>query len=234
MINSNHRLAALTLALGAATSTYAQPPVAPVGPGPAPGYASAQTTAATGRITAFLINPNGDVDGLLLADGTQVNFPPHLSGILVDIARVGDTIRVQGFRASAAGAVHAAVITNTSTGRTMVDQPPSPDRVPPQPAAVNAMNVEGRVVRLLHTDMGELNGAILEDGTIVRFPPPYGVQLQSQLQTNAELTATGYGTQNAYGRALEATSIAVNGQPPVTLYGPGPIAQGPAAPPPAR
>lgn len=236
MTHRNSVVAALAIALVPATSLFAQappppPPPAygqvplpppPPGVAPPPTYGDAAAPVATGRITQFLINPNGDVDGLLLGDGTQVNFPPHLSAALIQVARIGDTVSVQGFRGYGAGAVHAGVITNTATRQSMVDQPPSPDRPPPPPAALTALNANGRVVRLLYTDRGDMNGAILEDGMIVRFPPPFGAQLQSVLQPNVQLTATGYGTQNAYGRALEATSLSINGQAPITVYGPGP------------
>jgi hypothetical protein len=168
------------------------------------------------------MNPNGDIDGLLLANGTQVNFPPHLSEALMQIARVGDTVSVQGFRGYGAGAMHATVITNTSSGRSMIEQPPAPDRPPPTPPALTALTASGHVTQLLHADMGEVNGALLDDGTIVRFPPPIGVQLQTVLQPNVQLTATGYGTQNGYGRALEATTLAINGQAAISVYGPGP------------
>jgi hypothetical protein len=103
----------------------------------------------------------------------------------------------------------------------MVDQPPSPDRAPPPPPALAALTVSGHVIQLLHAGMGEVNGALLDDGTIVRFPPPFGVQLQNVLQHNVQLTATGYGTQNGYGRALEATTLAINGQAAISVYGPG-------------
>jgi hypothetical protein len=223
MANRNTIVVALTIALFPATSIFAQaPPPPPPGVALPPSYGAAAAPVATGRIAKFLMNPNGDVDGLLLGDGTQVNFPPHLSAALMQIARVGDTVSVQGFRGYGGDAVHAAVITNTGSAQSMVDQPPSPDRPPPAPAALIALNANGRVVRLLHADMGELNGAILEDGTIVRFPPPFGAQLQTALRPNVQLTATGYGTQNAYGRALEATSLSIDGQAPIPVYGPGP------------
>jgi hypothetical protein len=178
--------------------------------------------AVTARIKTLLMNPNGDIDGLLLANDTQVNFPPHLSEALMQIARVGDTVSVQGFRGYGAGALHATVITNTSSGKSMIDQPPAPDRAPPPLPVLTALTASGHVSQLLHADMGEVNGALLDDGTIVRFPPPFGVQLQNVLQPNVQLTATGYGTQNGYGRALEATTLAINGQAAISVYGPGP------------
>jgi hypothetical protein len=219
MVTRFTRLSALTLALGAAHITFAQIPRPEAAAPPAYG---ATAPVTTGRIARFLINPNGDVDGLLLDDGAQVNFPPHLSAQLLQIARVGDNVSVQGFRGYGAGAMHATVITNISTAQSMVDQPPPTDRPPPPPAALVALNGNGRILRLLHADMGEANGAILEDGTIVRFPPPFGAQLQILLQPNAQLTVSGYGTENAYGRALEATSMSIDGHTPIAVYGPGP------------
>jgi hypothetical protein len=215
-------MAALSIALiplGSALAQVTPPPPPGVAPSP-PGAVAAPVVTA--RIKTLLINPNGDIDGLLLANDTQVNFPPHLSEALMQIARVGDTVSVQGFRGYGAGALHATVITNTSSGKSMIDQPPAPDRASPPPPALTALTASGHVSQLLHADMGEVNGALLDDGTIVRFPPPFGVQLQNVLQPNVQLTATGYGTQNGYGRALEATTLAINGQAAISVYGPGP------------
>lgn len=223
MTNHITLFAALPIALGTAITSFAQmpPPPPPGGPPPPPAYGTTAAPVASGQIARFLINPNGDVDGLLLTDGTEVNFPPHLSQALTQIARVGDAVSVQGFRGYGAGAVHAAVITNSATGQSMVDQPPSPDRPPPTPAALVALNANARVVRSLYTDRGDMNGAILSDGMIVRFPPPVGAQLQTVLRPGVHLIASGYGTQNAYGRAFEATSLSIDGQPPIAMYGPG-------------
>ena len=33
-----------------------------------------------GVVDRFLINPHGAADGLLLKDGKEVHFPPHMSG----------------------------------------------------------------------------------------------------------------------------------------------------------
>jgi hypothetical protein len=65
-----------------------------------------------------------------------------------------------------------------------------------------------------------MNGAILEDGTIVRFPPHIGMQMQSLLRAGSQLSVAGYGTQNAYGRAIESTSLSIDGQPAIALFGP--------------
>jgi hypothetical protein len=191
-----------------------------------PAYGAAAAPVAAGRISRFLLNPNGDVDGLLLADGTQVNFPPHLSQTLLQITKVGDTVSVQGLRGYGAGAtIHATSITNTGTNRSIIDEPPAPGAVPAPPPALTPLSAKARVSRVLYAERGEMNGALLEDGTIVRFPPPIGVQLQNRLQPRSLLSASGYGTENVHGRVLEATSLAIDGQAPT---GPGT----PPAPPP--
>lgn len=250
MTHRNITIAALCMALlcgGAAIAQVTQPaqsqasepapppppPLSPLSP-PATSSSSSSSIDAPrppndveapvliGRIETLLTNPNGDVDGLLLEDGTQVNFPPHLSAVLLQVARVGDTVSVHGLRGYGSGAMHATAITNVSTGRSVTDQPSPPVRPPPPPSALTALTANGHVARLLHADMGEVNGVLLDDGTIVRFPPQFGSRLHRVLQPNVQLTAIGYGTQNAYGRALEATSVAINGQAAVSVYGPGP------------
>jgi hypothetical protein len=90
MTNRKFVVAALAIALIPAACTFAQvPPPPPPGVAPPPAYGNATAPIVTGRITKFLINPNGDVDGLLLGDGTQVNFPPHLSAALTHGQRTG-------------------------------------------------------------------------------------------------------------------------------------------------
>src|SRR5438876_12356999 len=42
------------------------------------------TEQIAGTVSMYLLNPRGEVDGLLLADGLQVKFRPHMS---VDLTR---------------------------------------------------------------------------------------------------------------------------------------------------
>jgi len=68
------------------------------------------------------------------------------------------------------------------------------------------MSESGIIKVLTHAARGEMDGAVLDDGTIVHFPP-VGTQFASLFQVGAPLAATGYGTINTYGRSLEAISI---------------------------
>jgi len=100
------------------------------------------------------------------------------------------------------------------------------------------MSVSGTIRVLTHAPRGEVDGAVLADGTIVHVPPPVGQQYADLLREGQPLAATGYGTANAYGRSLEATAlgpspnrlqtVAADGAPP-----PPPVAGAPGPPAPA-
>jgi hypothetical protein len=216
-MSSRHpAFAGLLGALLIAGTTRAQPPAAPA----SPVYASAgQQPVAAGRVARLLINPNGDIDGLLLDDGTQVQTKPHLSNAVAQSIHDGDEVSVEGFRGYGVPVVHALVITDRASGRSVVEQPPAPGPRPPAGAALAALSASGRVAHLLYTDRGDLDGALLDDGSIVRWPPHLAAQFQSTLRAGSTLAASGYGTQNAYGRALQASSLSIDGGAAIALYG---------------
>lgn len=41
---------------------------------------SSQLPATNGTVRQYTLTPRGDVDGLILTDGTEVKVPPHLTG----------------------------------------------------------------------------------------------------------------------------------------------------------
>ena len=55
-------------------------------------------SAAEGTVRQYLMNPHGEVDGLLLNDGTQINFPPHMADELVGAVKPGQQVGIQGDR----------------------------------------------------------------------------------------------------------------------------------------
>ena len=80
-----------------APSPHAQVPAPPlpqrqVAPPPAPGasFYGHSSPVAQGTVGQYLLNPHGEVDGLLLSDGTQVHFPPHMGDELVAAVKPQD------------------------------------------------------------------------------------------------------------------------------------------------
>jgi hypothetical protein len=175
---------------------------------PAPPDRATQATGFRGTVSQYMMNPDGLVDGVLLSDDTIVRFPSHMSQQLVQTVRPQNTVIVDGF-IEYQGTIHATAITNPASQRSVVDMPPSPQNPPPGPgqAVRQPMSATGTIKVLTRAAKGEIDGAVLDNETIVHFPPPAGTQFVNLFQAGAPLAAVGHGTINTYGRSLEATSI---------------------------
>ena len=114
--------------------------------------------SASGRVAHCTLAPKGEVDGLVPSDGMQVHVPPHRAAALVFTARPGDAVAVQGRRTGPV--IEAAAIRNQASGAALENS--GPDHAGPG-------RVSGKVQFLLHGPKGEANGAILEDGTVLRL-----------------------------------------------------------------
>ena len=194
-----------------------------------------QLPAIPGKVAQYSLTPRGDVDGLILTDGTEVHLPPHLGTQLVYAVKPGDAVTVRGLRARAIPMVQAMSISNDATGTTVSDNGPGGPRGPR--GAEQPLTAEGRIKAQLHGPNGDLNGALLDDGTIVRLPPTEAQRMAANLTPGAPLYVQGNGFAGPLGRVIEATSIGPNqGQlaqiavPPVP---PGP-GHRPPPPPPGR
>jgi hypothetical protein len=175
---------------------------------PAPPDRATQATSVRGTVSQYMMNPDGLVDGVLLSDDTIVRFPPHMSQQLVQSVKPRDLVSVDGF-IEYQGTIHATTITNPASQQSVVDIPSSPQNPPPGPGQEvrQPMNATGTIKVLTHAARGEIDGAVLDNGTIVHFPAPVGTRYANLFQVGAPLAAVGYGTINTYGRSLEATSI---------------------------
>lgn len=201
--------------LGTAVPAWAQQPVTPQSVPP-----------VVGQVQQYLLTPHGEVDGLLLGDGTVVKFPPHLGATLASTVRPGDSVSAVGFVGPATGygrAVKAIAITNAGTGQTVVDQPPATRPLPPDVRGLARvpLTVSGPVARFLVNPKGDVEGLVLTTGEQVKFKPHNGALVVTLLgPAGGSIGAMGYGTRNAFGTALEAESITV-GSHTISLRGRG-------------
>jgi hypothetical protein len=207
-----------TMALTSPTAiepVHAQPGPAPTppnaGPPPratgAPVYDLQQLPATKGTVSRYTLTRRGDVDGLILIDGTEVLFPPHLSTQLVHAIKPGDSVTVRGLKALSTPLVAAISITNDASGQSVVDSGPAGGPGPGSREAQQAMSVQGRVQITLHGPRGEINGAMLEDGTILRLPPPEAARLAALLNPGQAIVAQGDGLTTAMGRVVDVHAI---------------------------
>ena len=126
----------------------------------APPEPNPMDASISGTVAHYTLAPRGEVDGFVLSDGTQVHVPPHQAAALVFTARLGDAVAVQGRRTGPV--IEAAAIRNQASGAALENS--GPDHAGPG-------RVSGKVQFLLHGPKGEANGAILEDGTVLRLGP---------------------------------------------------------------
>src|ERR1700728_2995976 len=185
---------ALTAMSGLALSqTVAPPPPGPTATQVAV-YDPQQFPAIRGEIERLTLTARGDIDGVILKDGTEVKTSPGLSTQIAFAIKPGDHVTIHGLRAAALPLVRAMSITDDVTRRTVTDsdstpanpQPPRPTMPPrdspPPPALGASSETSGRVRMALHGLQGEVNGVLLESGAILRFPPDQADQLASLIQ----------------------------------------------------
>ena len=128
-------------------------------------------------VTRFLFNPKGDADGMLLANGLEAHFPPHLSGQVLEAIQTGDAVTLYGVRPRAAEMIACVAIESARGAR--IDDLGPPAKKPKRHAknsdkhrqSSNVVHREDTVERVLHGPQGEVRGVLLSDGSIVRFPP---------------------------------------------------------------
>ena len=127
--------AILVLSADAIAQNPPQPPPAPrrQPQGAAPVYDPQQLPVQRGQVQQFTLTPRGDIDGLILTDGTEVKTPPHLSTQIAYAIKPGDIVTIHGLHAAALPLVQAVSITDDATGRMVIDNgPPGPGRGPPR------------------------------------------------------------------------------------------------------
>jgi hypothetical protein len=212
-MKTKHLIPMILASVIGATISLAQPvPPTPVTQ-PVP-----PTEQIAGTVSQYLLNSRGEVDGLLLADGTQVKFPPHMSTDLTRSVKPDERITAQGVREVSAVFI-AFTITNANGQSVNEARPMQP--LPPDLRGVNLkpMQADGKIRVVLHAPRGEIEGAVLDSGTIVRIAPHASEQFSALLQTGAMISAKGYGTENEFGRSFEATEIGAGGQTLTPIYG---------------
>ncbi len=182
-----------------------------------PSFDPAQLPATKGRVAQYSLTPRGDVDGLILDDGTEIHMPPHLGTQLVYAVKPGDQITVRGLRAREVPMVQAMQVTNDATNQSVTDAAPAGTRGPhgpgrPADAARQPMEAQGVIKAQLHGPRGNLNGVLLADGTIARLPPPEAKRLAPTLAVGQSVFVRGEGVANGLGRVIGARAIGPNPQ----------------------
>jgi hypothetical protein len=159
-----------------------------------------ESSVESGRVKSLLKNDRDDVDGLLLENGLRIHFPPHAGKRIADVVRVGDTVRMEGVQKMAPDGEKVFELTRLESGKEAIQiERPGPDRGPgvgpgpgPRgPRDEEPMNVEGLVTEYARNPRGDIDGLILKDGTVVRFPPHQSREIQELIALGDTVTIQG-------------------------------------------
>jgi hypothetical protein len=168
----------------------------------------------TGTVKQFVMNRDGALDGLVLSDETGqltlVHFPPHMAGDIEAAISTGDHITVHGMRPRD-GAVFLAVMLVAPGGNHILDEgPDGPHRESealPGEAIEIAKEITGTVRLSLFGPKGELRGALLEDGTVIRIGKKEAPSFTDLLKPAGTLAVRGTAIVSRYGVVVEADAI---------------------------
>jgi hypothetical protein len=169
-----------------------------------------------GIVERFVMNSRGEIDGLLLDRGTNettlVHVPPHLSAEIEAGVRPGEAVRVHGVRPRGTHMI-AAVALIAADGRAIIDNGPDDKqrkdsaRNSRKDRSVERLQVAGIVRLSLYAPKGELRGALLQDGSIVRIDPKEAQRFAKLLQPGASVAVRGDGIETPHGRVVEGREI---------------------------
>lgn len=171
---------------------------------------------ADGIVDRYLLNARGDINGLLLKDGSQMHITLRAAQDLTKTIQPGDHVRVHGRRVSDLPLIKPDVIVNVTDGKSFtvpyrLDLPMPPREERP---TVNEMKAAGSIEVLLYDPLKEVvNGALLSDGTQFRLPPDVGEHFHTSLHKHMDVEVRGYGIATPHGTALEAIAIGRKGHP---------------------
>jgi hypothetical protein len=163
-------------------------------------------TEVEGTVSQYLLNPRGEVDGLLMDGRTLIKFPPHLARELVQVIKPKERVHANG-HLEAEKLVKGYVIVNPATGRAIREIKPAPLERAGTLGALQPLSVAGAIRVVKWNPQGDIDGVIFEDGTILHFPPHAGRQFAGLLREGQRLAAAGFGTVNDFGQAIAAAMI---------------------------
>lgn len=131
-----------------------------------------QLPHVTSSVERFLVNPDGDADGMILHNGVEVYFAPYLSAAVLKAVHVGDRITVYGELPRAEPLIVAAVIEAEDGCR--IEDAGWVDGHRASASSIglhrgrerSLLQVEALVRRALHGPSGKLRGVLLDDETI--------------------------------------------------------------------
>lgn len=168
----------------------------------AQGPRDGEARTVRGTIESMTTAPKGEIDGAVLEDGTVLHWPPHLEDRFAEVAKKGDRVKVVGhMETTRKGDTHleVATLTNLDTDASAENDGPGGPREkrrkgkPPVPRRTGPeQTVQGTVERLTRAPKGEIDGAVLDDGTFLHWPPHLEDRFANLIAEGDRVKAVGF------------------------------------------
>jgi hypothetical protein len=160
-----------------------------------------ESRTVRGTVKSMTTAPKGEIDGAVMEDGTVLHWPPHLERQFSDVVKPGDRVTASGFaQRGREGDERFEVrkLTNVDTDATAENDGPGPrpkrrKGPPPPPRRTAEMKtVRGKVERMTTAPKGEIDGAVLDDGTVLHWPPHLEERFSDVVAKGDRIEATGF------------------------------------------
>ena len=195
-----------------------QPPLAGQ---PAPGEQGLRiVSTVTGKVVKLRGNNDFVFDGFYMINGSDsllVKFPAHMGSQISPLVKPGSQITVSGVsETSARTTKEMKMVSITASGKTLTDNPPASPITPAQETTVTG---NGKVTSLQTDQEGRVSGVLIDNKTILRFPPHASGQLGNTIAKGAAISYSGSQKNKDQGEVLledykviRCNTITVNGQ----------------------
>ena len=142
-------------------------------------------TRVEGKVVRTTTARRGEIDGVILDDGTWVHWPPHLGDDYSPLAKTGQRIEAWGrkeLNREGEEWFETFTLTNVESKKSFerdeVPPPPRHGHRPPPPAGDHGRrgpgafeSIEGTLKSFTTAPKGETDGAVLSDGRVIHWPP---------------------------------------------------------------
>ena len=159
-----------------------------------------------GTVSQYLLNPRGEVDGLLLEDHTVIKFPPHLARELVEVINPKERVRANG-HLEAEKLLKGHVIANLERGQAIREIKPTPPERAVALGPLQSLSAAGTIRLIKRNPHGDIDGVVLDDRTLLHLPPHAGRQFAKLLREGEPIAGIGFGTVNDLGRTIAVAML---------------------------
>ena len=195
-----------SLVIAAVLSLAAQAGAESVKPHASLWFDPTQLPSFIGAVERYLPNPDGRPDRLVFKEGSQIVFPPEVIEAVQRAAPAGQPLVVWGIRARNAPIITMLAFAVPDGEATVLDRFYWRPEHSGQHGG-NTLRLGGTVKAPYFTPQGEVSGAILDDGSVIRVDPAIAVQFKDRFVEKTKLAGEGLGSESQLGKAIDAESL---------------------------